>query len=153
MQENCKFDSVYEKNIDTVYRVCFIYMKNKTDAEDMAQTTFLKYIKANPVFENEKHEQAWFIVTATNTCKNHFKTWWNKNTVLDFKEVSKQDDNTEILDLVLSLPNKYKNVIYMYYYGGYSTKEIAHYTNSNESTIRTHLSKGREILKKKMGSE
>ena len=149
-----EFESIYNRNIETVYRICYVYMKNKTDAEDMTQNTFMKYLKYNPIFENLEHEKAWFIVTATNNCKNHFKTWWNKNTCLnnDF-EISYQDKNDETLEIVLNLPTKYKQVIYMYYYEGYSTVEIAELLNTNESTIRTHLLKGRNLLKEKMGSE
>lgn len=131
-----------------------MYMKNKTDAEDMTQNTFIKYLKYNPSFESSEHEKAWFIVTATNNCKNYFKTWWHKNACLDDEfEVAHHDKNDETLLLVLNLPNKYKQVIYMYYYEGYSTVEIAKLLNTKESTIRTHLLKGRQLLKEKIGSE
>ena len=151
---NSEFESIYNRNVETVYRVCYMYMKNKTDAEDMTQNTFMKYLKYNPNFENSEHEKAWFIVTATNNCKNHFKTWWNRNTCLDDEiEISTSDKNDETLLFVLNLPVKYKQVIYMYYYEGYSTVEIAKLLNMKESTIRTHLLKGRQILKEKIGSE
>ena len=151
---NSEFESIYNRNIETVYRICYMYMKNKTDAEDMTQNTFIKYLKYNPTFENSEHEKAWFIVTATNNCKNHFKTWWNKNTYLkDEIEAVTNDASDETLLLVLELPTKYKQVIYMYYYEGYSTVEIAKLLNTKESTIRTHLLKGRQILKEKIGSE
>lgn len=152
--DNSEFESIYNRNIETVYRICYMYMKNKTDAEDMTQNTFIKYLKYNPTFENNEHEKAWFIVTATNSCKNHFKTWWNRNTYLDNEfEVATTDKNDDTLSHVLNLPTKYKQVIYMYYYEGYSTVEIAKLLNTKESTIRTHLLKGRQILKEKIGSE
>ena len=151
---NSEFESIYNRNVDTVYRICYIYMKNKTDAEDMTQNTFIKYLKYTPSFESLEHEKAWFIVTATNNCKNHFKTWWHRNTYLnDEFEVAKKDETDETLSLVLNLPNKYKQVIYMYYYEGYSTVEISKLLNTKESTIRTHLLKGRQLLKDKIGSE
>jgi len=152
--DNSEFESIYNRNIETVYRICYMYMKNKTDAEDMTQNTFIKYLKYNPNFESSEHEKAWFIVTATNNCKNHFKTWWNRNTYLDDEfEVATNDTSDETLVHVLNLPTKYKQVIYMYYYEGYSTVEIAKLLNTKESTIRTHLLKGRQILKEKIGSE
>ena len=152
--QNSEFEDIYNRNVETVYRVCFMYMKNKTDAEDMVQNTFIKYLKYNPVFKNLDHEKAWFIVTSTNNCKNHFKTWWHKNTYLDNEfEVSSNEPNDETLTFVLNLPNKYKQVIYMYYYEGYSSVEIAKLLNVKETTIRTQLLKGRQILKEKIGSE
>lgn len=151
---NSDFEIIYNRNVETVYRICFVYMKNKTDAEDMTQNTFIKYLKYNPTFENLEHEKAWFIVTSTNICKNHFKSWWIKNTCLDNEiEVKTNDKNDDVLESVLKLPTKYKQVIYMYYYEGYSTVEISKMLDTKESTIRTHLLKGRQILKDMIGRE
>ena len=55
--------------------------------------------------------------------------------------------------MILNLTNKYKQVVYMYYYKGYSTVEISKLLNTKESTIRTHLLKGRQLLKDRIGSE
>lgn len=149
-----KFESVYERNVDSVYKVCFMYLKNKHDAEDLVQSTFLKYLKKMPEFENVKHEKAWFITVASNTCKNHFKTWWNKNTVLSFeKEEGVYDKDSYVLNCILDLPVKYKKIVYMFYYSGFTTKEISTIINKNESTIRSDLSKARCLLKEKIGSE
>lgn len=148
------FDKIYNRNIDSVYRVCFLYMKNKHDAEDMAQNTFINYLNKNPIFNNLNHEKAWFIVTASNLCKNHFKTWFYRNVCYDdMLEYSDNNKDNNILEYVLKLPTKYKQVIYLHYYEGYKSKEIASLCNINESTVRTHLQKGREILKKMIGSD
>jgi RNA polymerase sigma-70 factor (ECF subfamily) len=148
-----EFGDVYNRNIDTVYRVCYLYLKNKSDAEDMTQNTFMRYLRYNPTFDSVSHEKAWFIVTATNLCKNHFKTWWYKNTKSkDDLEHPVRDSKDEIIELVLGLPDKYKIVIYLYYYEGYSTNEISTLLNINESTIRTNLSKGRKALKNMIGA-
>ena len=150
---NSEFETIYNRNIDTVYRICYMYMKNKTDAEDMTQNTFIKYLRYMPVFASIDHEKAWFIVTSSNICKNHFKSLWHKNIkVVDEFEISSSKDEN-ILEYVLELPKKYKQVIYMYYYEGYNTVEISRLLNMPESTIRTHLLKGRQILKEKIGSK
>lgn len=139
---------VYNRHVDTVYRVCYIYMKNKFDTEDMVQTTFIKLIKNNKKFESIEHEKAWLIRTATNNCKNNVKHWFRKNINLDYiDEVSEDIKNNDTISLILSLPDKYKSVIYMYYYEGYSTKEIATILNKKESTVRSNLSRGRLLLK------
>ncbi len=148
-----KFESVYERNVDSVYKISYMYVKNKSDAEDLVQNTFMKYLKSNPEFSNLSHEKAWFIVTTSNTAKNHFKTWWNRNAVITYEhEKGVVDSTNETLEYVLNLPNKYKEIVYMFYYEGYTTKEISSMINKNESTIRTDLSKARNLLKQKMGS-
>ena len=72
---NRDFEQAYLRNVDTVFRVCFIYLKqSRADLEDAVQDTFLKLIKADKRFESLEHEKAWLIVTATNTCKNYLGT-------------------------------------------------------------------------------
>lgn len=150
-----KFEDVYERNVDNVYRICYMYVLQKSDAEDLTQSTFIKYLNKKPTFENLSHEKAWFSVVATNNCKNHFKTWWNKNTssLLTDEFFDSTSDNSYVLECVLSLPTKYKQIVYMYYYMGYTTREISSLISINESTVRTHLSKARSLLKDKIGSE
>ncbi len=144
---NSEFIEIYEKNIDTIYQVCYMFMKNKHDTEDAVQTTFLKLFKSNMKFETEEHAKAWLIVTASNTCKNNLKYWFKKQVTSLIEEipVTKKEDNT--LNIILKLPEKYKLIFYMYYYQGYKTKEIAEILNINESTIRSHLHRGRDYLK------
>ena len=74
---------IYHRHLKTIYRVCFLYMKNPYDTEDMVQNTFIRLMKNNPHFESHEHEKAWLIRTATNLCKDHFKSWWTKTLRTD----------------------------------------------------------------------
>lgn len=74
---------IYARHVDTVYRVCFAYLKNSADTEDMVQSTFLKLIEYKGQFNDEEHEKAWLIVTSTNMCKNLLKHWWRKRADID----------------------------------------------------------------------
>lgn len=153
--EEIKFKEIYDRNVDAVYKICYSYMKNKFDAEDIVQDTFVQLIRKNPKFENEKHEKAWIIVTASNLCKNSLKSWKRKCEDIDehesdFVEETKQDDTIHI---VLNLPEKYKIVIYLYYYEGYSTIQIAKAMEKKESTVRSLLKRGRNLLKIEIGGE
>ena len=144
---------MYDRHVDTVYRVCYMFMKNRADTEDMVQNTFIRLMKDKTVFQSVEHEKAWLIRTATNLCKDHLKHWWNRTVGLDdASEVEvEQDVNTDsTLEKVMSLPPKYKTAIYLYYYEGYTTAEIAKILNKNQSTIRGYLLKGRELLKMEM---
>ena len=148
-------EDIYRRNIDTVYATAFLHLKNKSDAEDAAQTVFMKYLAASPDFTDENHEKAWFILTTRNHCRNMLKHWWNRLKTDTENEEScvsafageKDGDLTEML---MTLPEKYRELIYFYYYEEYSVKEISHITGKNESTIRTQLARAREKLKKKL---
>ena len=69
---------IYMRHVKTVYRVCFAYMKNKSDTEDAVEETFYRMIRKGPQFENEEHEKAWLIRTATNICLNMLNHWQRK---------------------------------------------------------------------------
>lgn len=146
---------VYNRNVDMIYRICFSYMKNKTDSEDALSSTFMRYITYPHQFESLEHEKAWFIRTATNVCKDMLKSWWKRNVVYDDKTIINANpqyiDST--LDIVLNLPNKYKTVIYLYYYEGYNSEEIAKIMKKSPSTIRNQLARARKILKRKLGDD
>lgn len=148
-----EFLEIYNRQVDTVYRVCYSFMKNKADTEDMVQETFLRLLSVGKAFENERHEKAWLIVTASNLCKDALKNWWRKNENIDdylnIAEEPKQEDG--ILDMILSLPDDYKDAVYMYYYEGYTTVEIARNLHCPEATVRSRLSRARNRLQSMMG--
>ena len=143
------FKEIYERNIDMVYRICSIYLKgNKANTEDAVQNTFFKLLKSEKVFESIEHEKAWLITVASNICKNMVSHWWNKKVPIDdidIKDESGSDD--EILKLLYMLPDKYKKVIYLHYYEGYSGVEISNLLGIKENTIYSYLHVGREKLK------
>lgn len=144
---------IYYRHVDTVYRICFSYMKNVADTEDMVQETFLKLMTHNQQFQSDSHEKAWLIVTAANTCKDELRRWKRRLEHLGSQSVS--DNNTyephdTMLDAILALPAKYKDVVYLHYYEGYHTAEIAQLLHRPESTVRNQLSRARTMLKKHM---
>jgi RNA polymerase sigma-70 factor (ECF subfamily) len=150
-----EFTSVYNRNIKRVYQICFLYLKSHHDAEDASQSIFEKYINLNKYFDDENYEKAWFITVSKNFCKDELKKFWKKKRV-DFEEIEAisdhEDSNTFVLiDALLNLPSKYKDVLYLYYVEGYSAREISQLLHRNESTLRSHLSTGRKLLKIDLG--
>ena len=81
---------IYNRHVDTVYRVCYSFMKNKPETEDMVQETFLRLIASGKQFENERHEKAWLIVTASNLCKDSLKNGGEKTKILTIMQISFQ---------------------------------------------------------------
>lgn len=147
-----EWEELYERHIDMVYRLCYMYLKNAPDAEDAVSTVFLKLLKSDKGFQGHEHEKAWLICTARNTCKDILKSWWRTRRV-DFEELpeipswDRQDLAEEVLSTLLSLPEKYKTVMYLYYYEGYTVREISKMLGRKESTLQTQLAKGRQLLK------
>lgn len=153
---NREFIAIYNRHVDTVYRLCFSFMKNKADAEDLVQETFLKLLSEGKVFENERHEKAWLIVTASNLCKDSLKKWWRRNeNIEDIQSLGYEQSFADpaIMKAILSLKADYKTAVYMFYYEGYTTAEIAEHLNCPEATVRSRLSRARAQLRTLLGGE
>nr|WP_286173021.1 sigma-70 family RNA polymerase sigma factor [Caproiciproducens sp. MSJ-32] len=150
MRADKEFIQVYNSYFETVYRVCLMYLKNIQDTEDAVQSTFIKFLQYNGTFNNQEHIKAWLIVTASNTCKNFLKHWWRKNVDIDSLQEQltiSNNENKYIFEKIMNLPQKYKLIIYLYYYEGYKLKEIAEKLNMNDSTVRSYLRRRRNLLR------
>ncbi len=147
---------IYMRHRQTVYRVCYAYMKNPADTEDAVQDTFVQMIRKGPVFENEEHEKAWLIRTAENVCRNVLRNWWRRYEDIDDHYDLQSPDHSEadsLMQAVMALPDKYKTVVYLYYYEGYSSAEIAGMLGRPQSTIRNYMTEARRLLKERSGED
>lgn len=148
---------IVETYSDMVRRICLYHLKNIADTEDICQDVFMKYMLYDGSFADAEHEKAWLIRVAINACKDHFKSLFRHKTVpldvLAEEAVTLEPEQSEVLEAVLSLPAKYKDAIYLHYYEGYSASEIAGLMNSKENTVYSLLSRGRAILKEKLGGD
>ena len=135
---------------DMIRRICMIHLKNYADTEDIFQTVFLKYVLSSVVFESEEHEKAWLIRVTVNACRDLLKSFFRSRTVPLQEALAVEqdipDDDREILEAVLTLPPKYKDVVYLYYYEEYSAKEISRILKKNVNTVYTLLSRARGLL-------
>ncbi len=147
--ENERAKHLYDKYFDTVFRICFLLVKNESDAKDMTQETFCRLIERSPLFESDEKAKAWLIITASNCCKTLLKKWWYKkaDNNSNINDKSYEFPDNEILHSVLSLDKKYSLPTYLYYYEGYKTAEVAKILGEKQSTIQTRLAKARDLLK------
>jgi RNA polymerase sigma-70 factor (ECF subfamily) len=157
MRNEADANRALELHADTVRRICFIHLKNHADTEDVFQEVFLKYLLRDRGFENDAHEKAWLIRVAVNACKDVIKSFFRKNAT-SFEELIAepfylQESESEVLGAVLALPEKYRDVIYLHYYEGYSAVEIAGMLGKNENTVYTWLDRARKRLKEALGGE
>ena len=118
---------------------------------------FLKYVLSSVSFENEEHEKAWFIRVTINACKDLLKSFFRSRTV-SLDEIAEQSsemptDDREVLEAVLSLPPKYKEVVYLHYYEGYTAPQISRILGKNVNTIYTLINRSRQLLRDKLGGD
>ena len=147
---------IYMRHCKTVYLVFFVYTKNPADTEDAVQDTFFHLIKSGPAFKNEEHEKACLIRTAANICKDVLRHWWRRRENLEkFHDLqsSEEIETDDVFRVVMALPIKYKAVIYLHYYEGYTSVEISGILKKPQSTIRNYLHEARAILRERLGDD
>ena len=122
MRSEEEVNQAIERYADTVRRICMVHLKNESDTEDIFQTVFLKYALFPRAFQSGEHEKAWMIRVTINACR----------------------------EAVLDLPPKYKNVVYLHYYEGYTAAEIGQILKKNVNSVYTLLTRARKLLKEKL---
>ena len=157
MRSEQEVSRAMEQYSDTVRRLCMIHLKNYADTEDIFQTVFLKYVLSSISFENEEHEKAWFIRVTINACKDFLKSFFRSRTV-SLDELIEQPaqlppDHREILDAVFSLPQKYRDVVYLHYFEDYTAPQISRILGKNVNTIYTLLTRSKQMLREKLGGD
>jgi len=133
---------------DMVYRLAFFQMKNKSDADDVFQDVFFRYIRKKPSFESSEHEKAWFIRVTVNCCKNMFSSAWRKRTVpLDESIPYIDKEESDLFRELQKLPKKYIAVVHLYYYEDMSIDEISKAIGISSSAVKMRLMRARNMLK------
>ncbi len=148
---------VMDAYADMVRRICFVHLKNRHDTEDVFQNVYMKYLLYEGTFEGMEHEKAWFARATINACTDWLRALSRRKWVsLDaLAEESTELDNPskEVLETVLKLPEKYRDVIYLFYYEGYTAVEIARILGKKENTVYTWLSRAKDILRERLGGD
>ena len=144
-----------DKYSDMIFRLAFSYMKNIYDAEDAVQDVFIKLIENDTEFENDEHEKAWFIRVTINACKDLLKSFFRSHTV-SLDNVMEQSaelppDYRDVWEAVFSLPQKYRDVVYLHYFEDYTAPQISRILGKNVNTIYTLLTRSKQMLKEKLG--
>lgn len=146
-----KIHILSEKYSDMIFRIAYSYTNNRQDAEDIVQDMFVKLIELNKTFESDEYEKSWIIRVTVNLCKNKLKLFWNRNTcsLTETENFAHFDEKDEfVLEAVMKLTENYRIIVYLHYYEGYKTAEIANILKKRESSVRSALSRAREQLKK-----
>ena len=141
---------------DAILRLAFSYLHRRDEAEDVLQDTLLQYLQKAPPFSSAEHEKAWFIQVTLNACRDLLRFWARRPTVpleeLTAQAVPESEDRG-VLEAVLSLPQKYRDTVYLHYYEGYSAPEIGALLGRNTNTVYTLLNRARAMLREKLGGD
>jgi RNA polymerase sigma-70 factor (ECF subfamily) len=139
---------------DTVKRICVVRLKDYDDTQDIFQNVFMKYALSSACFDSPEHEKAWFIRVTINACNDWFKDFFRSNKVSldEIAETAASDDKdtSYVLREVLSLPQKYRDVVYLHFYEGYTAPEISKILKKNVNTIYTLITRSKEMLKERL---
>ena len=138
-----------------ILRLAYSCLKSRDDAEDVLQDVMVKLLELNPKFESSEHEKAWLIRVTINLCRNRLRSPWRRHRELDEAvSVSGQPgwdaalgEKNAVMEAVMSLPEKYREVIHLFYYEDYSVAQIGQILKKNESTVRSLLYRARKQLK------
>ena len=142
------------QHMDRLLRTAVAIMGCVAEAEDIVQETFLRLYQHQPQFSSQGHETAWLIRVTVNLCKSRLRShWWRKSAPLLDIYPAQSDFQHDLMEVVLSLPHKYRATIHLYYYEGYSTYEIADMTAQTEAAVRQQLSRGRKMIKESLEGE
>ena len=157
MRSEEEVNQAIDRYADMVRRICLVHVKNDADTEDIFQNVFLKYALSSVCFENPEHEKAWMIRVTINACKDLLKSFFRTHTV-SLEQVWEQSEDLEaehheVWEAVLSLPEKYRDVIYLHYYEGYTAPQISRILGKNVNTVYTLMTRARERMKEMLGGE
>jgi len=142
---------VIRKYKDAIFALSYCICKDDVMAEDIVQDTFVKYHFCDKEFESEEHIRSWLTRVAINLSKNQLLCFWKRNriSVEDYAQTLAFETNEsyQLFTEVMALPQKYRTTLHLYYYEGYSVKEIANILEISESNVKVRLMRGRDAVK------
>jgi len=148
-------DEVVNTYGDMLYRLCFIILKNENDAQDAVQETVTSFFEKKPQLRNDEHTKAWLISVAKNKCRDilRYKKRHNHLDIDGVSDIPSTPQSSEVLEVLMSLPEKFRLVLTLYYVEEYKTEEIARIIGKTPSAVKMRLQKGRRLLKEKYQKE
>lgn len=157
MRSEWEVNEAIDRYADMVRRICMLHLKNYADTEDIFQTVFWKYALRDEPFESEAHEKAWLIRVAVNACKDQLRRFFRSRVVsldaLVDQPAPALEPHRAVLEAVLSLPAKYRDVVYLHYYEGYTDPEIGKILGKKVNTVYTLLTRAREMIRDWLGGD
>ena len=157
MDKNHQAERLANAYADAILRLSYTYLKNTADAQDICQTVFVKLLTEPRTFDSAGHERAYILRMAANACKDLLKSFFRGHTVpLDEAAAypaQPPPDYRDVWEAVFALPQKYRDVVYLYYFEEYTAPEISRILGKNVNTIYTLLTRAKQMLRERLGGE
>lgn len=148
-----EFEKKYYMYKDTIYNIAFTYVHNESDASDIIQDVFMKYLKSNKSFPSNDDEKYWLIRVTINTCLSFIKSSWKKKVEL-VEEIdlggAYTQENFIYYEAITTLPEIYKEVLILHYYENFKIEEISKILKTNNNVIKKRLQRAKLMLKEKI---
>ncbi len=152
--EDRKDEEVVARQGPSVFRLAFAQLRSKSDAEDVFQEVFLRYVEKTPEFESSEHEKAWFLRVTLNCCRNVWRApWHRRNVPLEDGLPFETRDQWDLHQELLRLPQKYRVVLHLFYWEDMPTEEIARITGCSPAAVRKRLERARGMMKEILEEE
>lgn len=151
MEQTNRLETLIDQYTNTLLRSALAMLGDPYGAEDAVQDTFLRYLEKQPQFRDEGHEKAWLLTVCANLCKSRLRAGKRHPTaeLLDIYPAP-EGDRAEVAEAVFALPAGQRAAVHLFYYEGYSTDEIARILGQRPGTVRSHLSRARETLRREL---
>lgn len=147
-------EQVIDRQADTVYKLAFAQLRNRSDADDVFQEVFLRYVKKAPSFESAEHERAWFLRVTLNCCKRLWASPWRRHDVpLEEDLRADMPENHYLAAELKKLPPKYGAVLYLFYWEDMTVEEIGNLLGLRPGSVKSRLFRGREKLREHLKGE
>ena len=142
------FEADYDAYSGPVYRLAMACLGRRADAEDVTQEAFFRLLYRSPAFADEAHNKRWLLQVTANLCRDQLRGFW-RGRIIELEDTlpAAAPEELEALGAVMTLPEKYRLPIHLYYYEGYSVAEMAEILKLSQSAVKMRLKRGRELLK------
>jgi RNA polymerase sigma-70 factor, ECF subfamily len=157
-------DEIMSQYGQEILQLAYSYVNNRSIAEDLTQDIFVKCYKNLHTYSGKSKLRTWLWRIAINHCKDFHRSWYNKNVVIAGEEIPsngskkelveqaviQKEEDDELISAIMTLPIKYREVIYLFYYEEMPLKEIAVVTDTGINTVKTRLRRAKELLKERL---
>ncbi|WP_442600101.1 sigma-70 family RNA polymerase sigma factor [Neobacillus sp. D3-1R] len=158
-------DEMMNRYGQEILQLVYSYVKDKSIAEDLTQDIFVKCFKSFDTFNGKSKLRTWLWRIAINHCKDFLRSWYKKNVVITNDDsmtdnglkmglveetVVQKEEDDQLIQAIMMLPIKYREVIYLFYYEELPIKEIAVLTDTGDNTVKTRLRRAKELLKERL---